>query len=74
MILHNVADLQTVGNGMTLERKMIKGEEAGDLRITLVLTRPLLSLLAKPSTFLPALTSLADAKATIRLLIDWKKY
>ena len=59
---------------MTLERKMIGGEGAGDLTTTLVLTRHLLRLLAKPSIFLPALMNLVDGKVTIRLLIDWKIY
>lgn len=59
---------------MTLERKMIGGEEAGDLTTTLVLTRHLLCLLAKPSIFLPALMNLVDGKVTIRLLINWKIY
>jgi len=59
---------------MTLERKMIGGEETGDLKTTLVLTRHLLCLLAKPSIFLPALMNLVDGKVTIRLLISWKIY
>ena len=59
---------------MTLERKMIGGEGAGDLTTTLVLTRHLLRLLAKPSIFLPGLMNLVDGKVTIRLLIDWKIY
>jgi len=57
---------------MTLVRKMIGGEEAGDLTTTLILTRHLLCLLAKPSIFLPALMNLVDGKVTIRLLINWK--
>jgi len=59
---------------MTLKRKMIGGEEAGDLTTTLVPTRHLLCLLAKPSIFLPALMNLVDGKVTIRLLINWKIY
>jgi hypothetical protein len=53
---------------------MIGGEEAGDLTTTLVLTRHLLCLLAKPSIFLPALMNLVDGKVTIRSLINWKIY